>query len=127
MKYFKIVTGYREDEFIGIDENELPKAQFLFLEGSGRGLFSGGAVRGQDIIRIVPDWHKVMGWNQGYKMTTSEYNDVKHLERGYRETYNDAKKIVTHVLSTGEKELLNKPIGETVRLLGGSDNLMIEN
>ena len=83
-KFYKLVFGFNEGDYISIKGDELPKAIALFMEKSGRANFESGAIRGQDIMRIVPDWHKVKGWNQGWKMTADDYEDIKPLEDGYR-------------------------------------------
>lgn len=118
-KHFKIVYGYNEGDYIPITENELPKAFALFLEGKGRGIFANGAVRGQDLIRISPDWHAVMGWNRGYKMQTEDYAEIKPLEIEYKSILSKAKEIAVYALEKDRRWLLSKPIEESVKLIGG--------
>lgn len=112
MKYFKIIYGYNESDYITITENELPKAIWLFKQGTNRAVFENGAVRGQDIMRIVPDWHSVMGWNKGWKMTPDEFNDIKHLEKPYKDTYAKAELISARAIQENKIELLEKPMDE---------------
>ena len=113
-KFFKIKLGYNEDDYISVSEDELPKAQVLFLEGTGRGLFEEGAIRGQDIMRIKNDWHKLRGWNKSWKMQDEDYADVQHLENSYRETYLLAEHIAKEIIKQNRRELLseNKPLKE---------------
>lgn len=117
MKYYKIVCGFNEEENISINENELAKAISLFMSAKGRALFENGAIRGQDIKRVVPDWHKVMGWNRSWKITPDEYSDIKHLEKGYNETYNQASLLAELATKTNRLELLLKPFSEAVLFL----------
>ena len=108
-KFFKIQFGYNEADYLEINESELPKAIALFMEGSGRALFESGAVRGQDIIRIVPDWHTDQGWNKGWKMQPEDYQSIKHLEKGYSETYHQAREVAEYAIKENKRELLNLP------------------
>lgn len=109
MKYYKIQFGYSEADYLEIDETELPKAIALFMEGAGRALFENGAVRGQDIIRIVPDWHTDQGWNKGWKMQAEDYQAIKHLEKGYSEIYQQAREVAEYAIKENKRELLSQP------------------
>jgi len=117
MKYFKIIYGYGDTDYIGITENELPKAIWLFKEGKSRAIFEGGAVRGQDIMRIVPDWHASQGWNKGWKMTPDDYSDVKHLDLPYKKTYAQANLIADIALKENRLDILALPFEESVLML----------
>ena len=118
MKYYKIVYGYGLDEYLPITEQELHKAIVLFLEGNGRGVFESGAVRGQDIMRIVEDWHRVRGWNKGWKMTPDDYEDIQPLTDGYRNTYQDSMEVAKLILKENKRDLLSLPLSEAkVKLL----------
>ena len=116
MKYFKIIHGYNEADYIPINENELPKALVLFKEPNNRAVFENGAIRGQDIMRIVPDWHTDQGWNKGWKMTPDDYADIKHLEPEYKKTYAHAELIANTAIKTGNRDILNKPLAEALAL-----------
>ena len=119
MKYYKVKLGYNEDDYISISEEELPKAIVLFLEGTGRGLFEDGAIRGQDIIRIKPDWHKLRGWNKSWKMTDADYGDIRHLENPYRDTYHLAEGIAKGVIQSNKRDLLStkRPLFELEKIV----------
>ena len=115
-KKFKIVYVFGEGDYLPISEDELVKALVLFMEG-GRAVFANGAVRSQDISRIVPDWHAVKGWNRGWKMTPDDYEDVKSLEKPYQKTYEQASFIAEFIIKEDRRQLLNKSLKELVELL----------
>lgn len=117
MKYFKIQYGYNEADYLPITENELMKAIALFIEGNGRGIFEAGAIRGQDIMRIVPDWHRDQGWNQGWKMTPEDFEAISHLQRPYQELYSQAKMLTEMALRENKPELLKQPLQEVLKLI----------
>lgn len=112
MKKFKIVYGYGEDDYITISGNELHKAIALFMEKNGRAVFENGAIRGQDIMRIEPDWHAVKNWNKSWKMTPDDYEDIKPLEADYRETRKKAEDIAKFAINNNQRFLLSIPATE---------------
>ncbi len=119
IKYFKVKYGFDETQYCQITSEELPKAYGMFLSQEGNGIFSDGtAIRAKDIIRIEPDWHKVRGWNKGWKMELEDYEDIKPLERSYQETQSQAKEIAEYAMKNGKMSLLSKPMSEIKELLG---------
>lgn len=120
MKYFKIVYGYNKDDYIEIVGDELPKAIALFLEGSGKGVFQGGIVRGQDILTpgIIPNWNKEFGYNKSYKMTPDDYGSIpKSLEQSYSKAYDIAKDIVKYAIENKKQELISMPATKALEQL----------
>ena len=75
-RYFKIFQGYDGERDVIIKEYELEKAFALFLLG-GRFIFDHGPVDGKNIQGIVPDYHKTMRWNKGYKLGADDYGVLK--------------------------------------------------
>lgn len=110
MKYYKIVYGYNESDYFPITSDELHKAMYLSMKG-GKALFEAGFFqnRGNDIMRIVPDWHRVRGWNKGWKMTNDDYADISSLEEDYQKTLNNGKILTEYIVSSNELHLLNLP------------------
>ena len=104
--YFKIQVGYGKDDYITITQDELHKALALFITGTGRGVFENGAIRGQDIVKIIPDWHMAMGWNKTHQMDTFDYEAIEPKRARYNLVYNKAKQYAHHILKNGDKELL---------------------
>ncbi len=107
--YFKIVYGFRADEYVECNQKELPKAYAIFLEGKGRAIINGTAIRGEDIKRIEEDWIKEMGWNKGYQMTPEDHDEIVPLRDKYREIKETAKQIAVYALKNNQRELLNNP------------------
>lgn len=101
MRHFKIKTGYRDDEFIPITEDELQTALHCFLTDS-KGVFKNGVVRGKDIIGIMENWHKEMGWNQGYKLLPEDFEEIKNKCGHYVGYLAEAKMKVLEKLQGGK-------------------------
>lgn len=94
---FKIVCGFREDQEYTIDANELHKAFYLFNNPkNNRTTFrSGVALMGEDIRRIVPDYHATMGWNSTHKLDSDDLNELHSagVFQKLSEIMNQAKEI----------------------------------
>lgn len=75
MKYFKIVWGYDNEDMLSIDETELNKAMQCFITKKD-GVFKEGPMKGDRIITIQPDYHRLMGWNRGHKLGPEDYKEI---------------------------------------------------
>lgn len=134
MKYFKIIRGYGAEDYIEIDQSELEKAYGSFLLKKD-GIYSGGAVKGSEILAIQPDYHRTMGWNRGYKMTDLDYAEIKDSGIGQelKDALGNMKEKVTYLIESGNKDAIGLPRskelfalpGETRRFCGKCDQGII--
>lgn len=115
--YYKIQFGYGKDDYLTITQDELHKAFALFVTGKGRGVFNGGAVRGQDILRIVPDWHTAMGWNKTHQMDTFDYEAIEPKKSRYQLIYDKAKQYAYYLIKNNKEDLLSVPFPDVVKKL----------
>lgn len=118
--YIKIITGYREDQFVSVPISEAHKAYFLFLNEDFRTIFSNGAaVRGQDVVGIKPDYHASMGWNHDYKLDPDDMNQIRRegVTRALRNAILMAKEVSEEVQNSGNKGLLKEPMDEAAQQL----------
>jgi len=113
MNYYKIVRGYNAEDYIEIDETELDKSFYAFLTKKDS-VYSGGAVRGSEIIAIQPDNHRMMKWNRGYKLTALDYEELnsKGIDRDCKLQLSHSKEKVTYLIKVNKPELLGKDIPE---------------
>lgn len=85
----RIITGYNGEGFT-VSAEEAHKAYYAFTNPNVRVVFNDGgiAIRGQDIMRIEPDYHSAMGWNQGYKLTPEDWQLIRSsgTEKKMKET-----------------------------------------
>lgn len=126
VKYYKIVFGYNDGDYFSITSEELHKAQMIAVQG-GSANFENGFFnnRGNDIMRIVPDWHRVKGWNKTYKMDDFDYAEIRPLEEQYQKTLSNSKMLVDFIINNKRYDLLSKPASEAfkeINLLGGPVN-----
>lgn len=73
--YYKVKYGFKDDECISIQENDLKKALYAQING-GIVIFDGGSVSGNNIISITPDLHRALGFNPEYKLTGEDYREL---------------------------------------------------
>lgn len=103
MKYYKLVRGYGPEDYIEIDETELEKAYYCFLQKKD-GIYSGGAVRGSEILAIQPDYHRAMGWNRGYKLGPDDYAQLSEegVNRSHMTLLAETKQKVVEMVRAGK-------------------------
>lgn len=102
MRYFKIIRGYKPDDYIEIDETELKKAQYCFMLKKDA-VYSGGAVRGSEMKAIQPDYQRSMGWNRGYAPLAEDWGEIRErgVDRECRNLIEAAKEEVRVTLASG--------------------------
>ena len=117
-KFYKIVYGYGEGDYIPIQAEELHKAFVLAMEG-GKAVFEAGFLqnRGNDIFRIQEDWHTAKGWNKSHKMDDFDWADVKPLQEDYRKTLNNGRDLAEYIIKENRRDLLEKPDSEAFKEL----------
>jgi TPP-dependent 2-oxoacid decarboxylase len=110
---FKVITGFREDQFYTIDEQEIHKAYYLFMNPEARTIFSNGvALIGKNIHGIEPDYHATMGWNTTHKLETYDFAEMK--EKGLLNKFTEIMSLGKQVASIAleKPELLTIDIHE---------------
>lgn len=77
MKYFRVKHGYGKDDFLSVDENDLPKAFLAQISGKVFAASDGsGSIRGNDIISILPDYNRALGLNRDYVLNGEDYTQL---------------------------------------------------
>lgn len=113
MRHYKIIRGYDAEAYIEIDETELEKAYYAFLHKKD-GIYSGGAVRGSDILAIQPDYHRAMGWNRGYKLGPDDYAQLSSegVNRDHMNFLVETKEMVNLLVRQNRPDLIGQPDSE---------------
>lgn len=107
MKYFKIQKGFNIDDYISIDETELPMAMRAQITGK-IGVFNEGTIQGKSIISITPDFNREMGYNRDYRMDGEDYARLgRRKSNEYRDLITHTKLQVENQLGSGEVKQLN--------------------
>jgi len=108
-KKYKIIRGYNAEDYIQIEESELEKAYYCFLNKKDS-IYTGGAVKGSEIIAIQPDYHRTMGWNRGYKLGPDDYNELreKGIDRKMQLQLENTKDKVQYLIQTKQENLIGK-------------------
>ncbi len=123
--YIKLITGFRDDQYISVPMQEAHKAYYLFDNPEQRGKFDNGlALVGSAIKEIHPDWNATMGWNPDHKITADDYNEINRA--GANEKMNTLLQKARQSVELVSKnpELLKLPLKEVIPLLSDDKNLL---
>lgn len=103
------MRGFGQDDFIPIDESELEAALYAHITGN-KAFFNSGSITGSHISAIMPDYHRSMGWNYGYKMQPEDWTEVERagVRRIYENCMLDAKMRVNEMIRSGRVDLIGK-------------------
>lgn len=104
-RYFKVKTGYGKDDFISIDETELPRALRAQITGK-IAMLAEGTVAGNHIMSITPDYNRVMGYNRDYQLTGEDYAHIgREITEEHRRLIETASNEIYSQLDSGKKKL----------------------
>ena len=84
--FFKVKFGFAPNDYVSIGQDEYSKAIRAQINKSVA-IFKGyGSVSGANIISVLPDWNKELGYNPDYLVTGEDMNEIPRLRQGqYRE------------------------------------------
>lgn len=108
-RYFKVVHGYSAEDFIPIDETELEKAIYAHVT-ERKVVLRNGSVNGSQILKVVPDWHRAMGWNRGHRLQAEDWEDIENRigQRSYEGLIAAAKDSVQRHIALGTVDQIGK-------------------
>src|SRR3990167_10177099 len=89
--FYKIRFGYDIERELSIDDTELEKAIGVFLS-DGKALFKSGAIKGNTIQSITPDYHRIMGWNNTHEL--DEFDHAELRQKGIDTKARDFQQLV---------------------------------
>lgn len=128
MKYYiKIITGFREDQFVSIPMQEAQKAYYLFNHPDERGVFDCGvAIIGRNIQEIKPDFNATMGWKPNHELDQDDWAEI--IGSGVKDKMNilieKAKDVAK--LSESKIDLIKIPLVEAIKQLPESTQNFLE-
>lgn len=114
----KINIGFREDQYVLIENSEAHKAYYLFSNPEARSVFENGTVLiGRNIQSIEPAYNESMGWNPTHKLDADDWNEIrkKGIDIKFRDLFTEAKEI--SYLAEKDQSILNKPLREARKIL----------
>lgn len=105
MKHYRVKFGYGKDDFISINEKELSMALRAQITGKV-GVFNEGTVSGNNIMAILPDFQKEMGWARDHQLGGDDYAEIGAQKiNDYRLFLEETKNGVYEQLQGGQKQL----------------------
>ena len=102
-KYYKIMRGWGDD-FVIIEEKDLARA--IYAQITGKVFIGNGTIAGNKIEMIVPDYHKTMGWNYGYKLYPEDFREIKSNCGDMQARIGDAGNKVRYLMANGKEHLI---------------------
>jgi hypothetical protein len=110
-KYYKIIRGYSAEDYIEITPDELEKAFYCFLTKKDS-VYSGGAVKGSEILAIQPDYHRTMGWTRGWKLTADDYTELRQrgIDKKMQLQIEKTKDKIQYLMQTKQENLIGKNV-----------------
>jgi len=115
----KIITGFRDDQYMVIDSEEAHKAYYLFNNPEARSVFSNGvALIGKHIQGIEPAYNETMGWNPTHKLDSDDWNEINQngIASKIRNLLYEAKNVA--LIAERNQTVLNKPLSEVLQIEG---------
>lgn len=109
----KIITGFRNEQYYIIKDDEAHKAYYLFNNPDFRTVFDNGvALIGKNIQGIEPAWNETMGWNPTHTLDDDDWNEIRKsgVESRMRMVQEEGKKVA--VQAQADKSLLDKKLSE---------------
>ena len=107
----KLITGFRQEQYLIIENEEAHKAYYLFMHPEERGIFNNGvALIGKNIQGIEPAYNETMGWNPSHQLDDDDWNDIRQhgVDRELRDVLSEAKQIAQ--LAEKSPEMIMKPL-----------------
>lgn len=118
MEYkIKVITGFRENQYMVIDANEAHKAYYLFLNPDQRAVFKNGvALIGKNIQHIEPAYNETMGWNPTHELDEYDWNELysKGVAEKMKYILVQAKEVA--YLADEKPELMNKKLSDILKV-----------
>ena len=109
--YFRVKTGYEPTDFISIPQSDYSKAVRAQIKKSVVVFGDHGSISGANIISVLPDWNKELGYNKEYLVTDEDKNDIPRLRQAeYRDfTYYENTNIERQIQGLPPLEKLESP------------------
>lgn len=106
--YYKII-GFNNS--LSIDSSELEKALFIHLTGK-TAIFKEGSMSGTSISSIVPDFNKIMGWNEGYKLLAEDHSEIARSKEcsEAKKLVEETKEKINYLMETNQQDLIGKNV-----------------
>lgn len=74
--YYTVRLSFNDaGQDITITKAELPMIMWAFTKDT-KAICNGGAFRGKDIISIMPDYNKILGYNKGYSLEPEDFRII---------------------------------------------------
>ena len=109
--YFKAIHGFDAEDYVPIEAEELEKAIYAHMTGS-KAVFASGSISGNMITVVQPDYHKAMGWNQGYKLGADDFAELAQhgVDKSHQKYLAKTKERINYLVANGRQTEIGKNV-----------------
>jgi hypothetical protein len=109
--YFKAIHGFDAEDYVPIEADELEKAIYAHMTGS-KAVFANGSISGNIITVVQPDYHRAMGWNQGYKLGADDFAELRQygVDTSHQKFMAKTQEKVGYLVSKGRQNEIGKNV-----------------
>jgi hypothetical protein len=84
--HFRVKIGFEPNDYLSIGADEYSKAVRAQIKKSVVIFKDNGSVSGANIISVLPDWNKELGYNNDYAINGEDMNEIPRIRQSqYRE------------------------------------------
>ena len=84
--YFRVKTGFEPNDIISIHESEYSKAIRAQIKKTVVVFGEHGSISGANIISVLPDWNKELGYHGDYQVTDEDKESIPRIRQAqYRD------------------------------------------
>src|SRR3990167_2579045 len=84
--YFRVKTGYESNDYISIPQSDYSKAVRAQIKKTVVVFGEHGSISGANIISVLPDWYKELGYHGDYQVTDEDKESIPRIRQAqYRD------------------------------------------
>lgn len=112
MLYFRVKTGFEPNDILSIGQDEYSKAIRAQIKKTVVIFKDHGSISGSNIISVLPDWNKELGYYADYNVTDEDKQDVPRIRQSHYRDFTQLENTNIERLSQGlpPLEKLENPV-----------------
>lgn len=108
--HFRVKIGFDKNDYVSVGQEEYSKAVRAQINKSVVIFKDHGSISGANIISVLPDWNKELGYNNDYQITSEDMNEIPRIRQGQYRDY------TTHESVNVERQLQGLPPLERIEV-----------
>ena len=110
--HFRVKIGFEPNDYLSIGQDEYSKAVRAQINKSVVMFKDHGSISGANIISVLADWNKELGYNNDYQITGEDMNEVPRIRQAqYRDfTQYESKNVERQLQGLPPLERIENPV-----------------